>query len=50
MRVAGWCLMPNDVHLVLVPRTPEALAVCLREVHPRYTRQVNEREGWRGNL
>jgi putative transposase len=50
VRVAGWCLMPNHVHLILVPPTPTALALCLREVHRRYTRHVNEREGWRGYL
>ena len=50
VRVAGWCLMPNHVHLILVPPTPTALALCLREVHRRYTRHVNDREGWRGYL
>ncbi len=50
VRVAGWCLMPNHVHLILIPRESTALALCLREVHRRYTRHVNEREGWRGYL
>lgn len=50
VRVAGWCLMPNHVHLILIPQDGRALAECLREVHRRYTRHVNDREGWRGYL
>ena len=50
--VAAWayCLMPNHVHLVLVPQTAEALARAVGEVHRRYTRRVNAREGWTGYL
>jgi len=46
----AWCLMPNHVHLVAVPRTAEALARAIGEAHRRYTRHVNEREDWRGYL
>ena len=46
----AWCLMPNHVHLIAVPETPEALARALGEAHRRYTRRVNFREGWRGHL
>jgi putative transposase len=46
----AYCLMPNHVHLVAVPRTPETLAKALTEVHRRYTQRVNFREGWRGYL
>ena len=42
--------MPNHVHLVLVPRDADGLRAALGETHRRYTRQVNEREGWRGYL
>ena len=48
--VWAWCLMPNHVHLIAVPRTPEALARALGEAHRRYTRRVNLREGRRGHL
>jgi len=48
--VWAWCLMPNHVHLVVVPQTAEALARALGEAHRRYTRHVNFREGWRGYL
>ena len=50
--VAIWayCLMPNHVHLILVPRDPDGLRAALGEAHRRYTRHVNLREGWRGYL
>jgi putative transposase len=50
--VAVWayCLMPNHVHLILVPSNPDGLRAALGETHRRYTRQVNAREGWRGYL
>jgi len=50
--VAVWAysLMPNHVHLVAVPRDQESLARAIGEAHRRYTRLVNEREGWRGHL
>jgi REP-associated tyrosine transposase len=50
--VAVWayCLMPNHVHLILVPRDADGLRAALGEAHRRYTRHVNFREGWRGYL
>jgi len=50
--VAVWayCLMPNHVHLVLVPETAEGLHCAVSEAHRRYTRYINFREGWRGHL
>ncbi|MDF1586010.1 transposase, partial [Marinimicrococcus flavescens] len=48
--VWGWCLMPNHVHLVLVPPAAPDLAAAVGETHRRYTTHVNQREGWRGHL
>lgn len=50
--VAVWayCLMPNHVHLILVPSDADGLRAALGEAHRRYTRHVNLREGWRGYL
>ena len=50
LEVWAYCLMPNHVHLVVVPRTAQALARAIGEAHRRYTRRVNFREGWRGHL
>ncbi len=48
--VWAWCLMPNHVHLVLVPAEADGLRAAVGEAHRRYTRFVNERENWRGHL
>lgn len=50
--VAVWayCLMPNHVHLILVPSDEDGLRRALGETHRRYTRHVNTREGWQGHL
>ena len=46
----AYCLMPNHVHLLLVPFHGDGLRRALSEAHRRYTRMVNFREGWRGHL
>src|SRR5271170_1107375 len=48
--VWAWCLMPNHVHLMLVPESEGALRQALAETHRRYSRHINFREGWRGYL
>jgi putative transposase len=50
VRVLAWCLMPNHVHLVLVPGTVESLTAALSYVHQRYTWIVNRRNGCTGHL
>ena len=51
-QVANWayCLMPNQVHLIVVPQSTESLCRAIGEAHRRYTRRINFREGWRGHL
>lgn len=48
--VWAWCLMPNHVHLVLVPAREDGLRATLARVHRRYTWEINQREDWRGHL
>jgi putative transposase len=48
--VWAWCLMPNHVHLVLVPADEDGLRAALAPAHRRYTWEVNRREGWQGFL
>jgi putative transposase len=50
--VAVWayCLMPNHVHLILVPATEDGLALALGETHRRYTGFVNARMRVTGHL
>ena len=49
-RIWAYCLMPNHVHLIVVPETEDGLCRGIGEAHRRYTRRVNFREGWRGHL
>jgi putative transposase len=46
----AYCLMPNHVHLVTVPRTEDGLRATLGEAHRHYTRHINFRRGWREHL
>jgi putative transposase len=48
--VWAYCLMPNHVHLILVPSAEDGLRAALAEAHRRYTRRINLSEGWRGHL
>ena len=50
--VACWayCLLPNHVHLILVPGREEALGRALGETHRRYTSVVNARLRVTGHL
>jgi len=50
--VAVWayCLMPNHVHLILVPATENGLALALGETHRRYTGFINARLRVTGHL
>jgi putative transposase len=50
VEVWAYCLMPNHVHLVVVPDTTESLARFFRSVHLRYTRSINEKNDWCGHL
>lgn len=49
-QVCAYRLVPNHVHLVMVPAQVDGLRAPLGEAHRRYTRMVNFRHGWRGHL
>jgi len=46
----AYCLMPNHVHLVVVPQEDLSLARLFRQVHRKYTRRINTRKKWKGHL
>jgi putative transposase len=50
VRCLAWCLMPNHVHLVLVPPDEDGLRAALGEAHRRFTRRINRIKGWTGYL
>ena len=41
LSLLGYCLMSNHVHLVVVPRKAEALALALKQTHGRYASYWN---------
>jgi putative transposase len=50
VRCLAWCLMPNHVHLILVPHASGRLRAVLSSVHTRYAQAINRRKGWSGHL
>ena len=50
LRVLGYCLMPNHVHLVAVPQREDSLAKAVGRTHWRYTQLVNRLHGRSGHL
>ena len=49
VQIRAYCLMPNHVHLIAVPKTKDGLKLAVGEAHRRYIRHINFREGWRGH-
>ncbi len=50
VEVWAYCLMPNHVHMIVIPESEDGLRRAIGEAHRRYTRLINFREGWRGHL
>ncbi|MEA3010821.1 MAG: REP-associated tyrosine transposase [Sphingomonadales bacterium] len=48
--VWAWCLMPNHVHLILVPAHEDGLRATLAPAHTRYAVEINRRQGRCGHL
>jgi putative transposase len=48
--VWAYCLMPNHIHLILTPQTPEGLGRALGKAHRRYSAFVNARMRVTGHL
>ena len=47
VKIWAYCLMPNHVHLIGVPKSEDALRLAIGEAHRRDTKRINFREGWR---
>lgn len=50
VEILAYCLMPNHVHFVAVPKSEDGLRKLFQEAHRRYTTYINKRENWRGHL
>ena len=50
VEVWAYCLMPNHVHLILMPGEADTLGRAVGEAHRRYTNFINARGRWTGHL
>src|SRR5437899_3954356 len=50
LSLLGYCLMSNHVHLVVVPRKSESLALALKQTHGRYASYWNARRRSSGHV
>ena len=48
--VWGYCLMPNHVHLILVPQTVDGLRLVLARANKTHAERINRRNDWKGHL
>ena len=48
--VWAYCLMPNHVHLIVVPGDADGLRRTFADAHRRYTGLINARHRWTGHL
>ena len=49
-QVWAYCLMPNHVHLIVVPADEDGLRRTFADAHRRYTGLINARNKWTGHL
>lgn len=49
-QVLSYCLMPNHVHLIVVPADADGLRRTFADAHRRYTGFINARHRWTGHL
>jgi putative transposase len=50
VRCLAWCLMPNHIHLMLVPATADSLRATLSSAHTAYAQRINQRHDASGHL
>jgi len=48
--VWAYCLMPNHVHVIVVPPDEDGLRRTFADAHRRYTGLINARHQWTGHL
>lgn len=50
LALLGYCLMSNHVHLIVTPRTVDAMGQALRQAHGRYACYWNARQNSSGHV
>lgn len=48
-RIWAWCLMPNHVHLIVMPEDEDGLRATVTNTHRRYAAHINSRNLWTGH-
>ena len=50
VEIVAYCLMPNHIHLVVVPPNENSLHLALRAVHGQFAQRINRMQDLRGHL
>ncbi len=50
LAIFAYCLMPNHVHLVVVPSSPDGMHRAMRAVHSQYAQRINRMRDTTGHL
>ena len=50
LEVWAYCLMPNHIHAVVIPRSEDSLATFFGPLHKLYAQHTNQRYEWTGHL
>jgi putative transposase len=50
VRILGYCLMTNHVHLIAIPERENSLARALARTHSEYALAINHAQGWSGHV
>jgi putative transposase len=48
--ILSYCLMPNHVHFIAIPREEDSLAKTFKACHVRYAQYFNKKQKRRGHL
>jgi len=50
IKILAYCLMPNHIHAVVVPKEETSMATFFGPLHKIYAQHTNLRYGWAGHL
>jgi hypothetical protein len=50
LRILGWCLIGNHVHLIAIPGAAESMPLALGGAHSRYMLELDRQHHWGGCL
>ena len=50
LELYSYCLMPNQIHLLIKPKNKDDLSRGIGECNRQYTRYINQKNDWTGHL